>query len=243
MTRSSSFKLGGALILIGAILLLSGRRSSQAVNQSAAEAVIQLSKPQSDDRPIGEALRTECSILESSALLDGVISNLNLTAKWSDPGHEVSLSHIRHRLSSAIDIRPNEGSEQIRVRVSAPDQNQAEEVANSVLRVYQDLRRTELRQSKPRNIVVLEEQLDEVEPRLKLALETMDRLKKDLNLDDIYQAPRNEPTLLDRVREGKEEEPPDNSNSFYYSDPIPKDETPEHAKRRIYLKSRRVADV
>jgi len=243
MTRGSSFKLGGALIVIGAALLLSGRNSPQQANQYLAEAVIQLTKPQSDDHSIGEALRTECSILESTALLDGVSSNLNLSAKWSDPNHDVSLSHIRRRLSSAIDVRLNESSEQIRVRVSAPDQSQAEEIANSVLRTYQDLRRNQLRQSKPRNIVLLEEQLEEVEPRLKLALETMERLKKDLNLEDVYQPPRNEPTLLDRIRDGKEEEPPDNNNSFYYSDPIPKDETPEHAKRRIYLRSKRVADI
>src|SRR5262249_4817381 len=59
-----------------------------------------------------------------------------------------------------------------------------------------------------------------------------------------YQAPRNEPTLLDKIRDGKEDEPSDNFNSSYYGgEVIPKNETPEQAKRRIYNRSRRMADI
>jgi hypothetical protein len=239
MTQGSSRKLGAALIVIGAILLLSGRNAPRSQNEFVAEAAIQVSKPEGQD--LSDALRTESMILESTALLDGVISNLNLTVKWTEANAEVSLPRIRHRLASVLRVRENE--EQIRIRVSGPDKPETEELANSVLRVYQDLRRSHLRQSKPSDIVKLEEQLDDLEPRLKQAIETMERVGKELTITEYYQPPKNEPTLLDRIREGKEEEQPDNTSSFYNSDPVPKDETPEHAKRRIYLRSRRVADA
>jgi hypothetical protein len=239
MTRGTSRKVGAALLVIGAALLLGGRKSPDPRNQYAAEAVIQVTKHPNED--LGEALRAESAILESTALLDGVISNLNLTAKWTEADGPASLPRIRHRLASALRVRENE--DQIRLRVSGPDKDQTEELANSVLHVYQELRRHHLRQSKPPEIVRLEEQLEDLEPRLKLALETMERVGKELTITEYYQPPRNEPTLLDRIRDGKEEEQPDTSSSFYNSDPVPKDETPEHAKRRIYLRSRRVADT
>ena len=243
MTRGSSRKIAAALIVIGVALLLGSRNAPRPAIQYVAEAAIQIIKPPIDSPSTSELLRRECSILESTALLDGVISNLNLTAKWADPNSGASLSRTRHRLSAGLEVHPDEGSEQVRLRVAGRDKQEAEEIANSVLRVYQELRRSELRESKPKNIVALEDQLEEIEPRLKLALETMEQLRKELSLNDFYSPPRSEPTLLDRIREGKEEEENDTSNSLYSYDPVPKNETPAQAKRRIYLRSRRVADV
>lgn len=244
MTRSSSRKLAAALIVIGVALLLVGRGSPRAVGHYAAEAAIQVIKPPSDSPSTSELLRRECSILESTALLDGVISNLNLTVKWATSEGQPSISRLRHRLSSSLEVIPNDPSEQVRVRVSGRDKQEAEDIANSVLRVYQEVRRSSLRQSKPRDIVALEDQLEEIEPRLKLAIETMERLRKELNLNDFYTPPKPEPTLLDRINDGKEDEERDTGTSSLYSyDPVPKNETPEQAKRRIYLRSRRIADV
>src|SRR5436305_20901 len=132
MTRGTSRKLGAALLVIGAALLLGGRKSPDLRNQYVAEAVIQVNKHQNQD--LGEAVRTEVTILESTALLDGVISNLNLTAKWTEGNSPASLPQIRHRLASALRVRENE--EQIRIGVSGPDKEQTEELANSVLHVY-----------------------------------------------------------------------------------------------------------
>jgi len=243
MTRGSSRKLAAALIVIGVALLMAGRGSSRPGAHYVAEAAIQVIKPAMDSASSSELLRRECSILESTALLDGVISNLNLTTKWAEPNKQPSLSQARHRLSASLDVIPNDASEQVRVRVSARDKQEAEDIANSVLRVYQEVRRAALRQSKPRDIVVLEDQLEEIEPRLKLAIETMNRLRKELNLEDFYAPPKPEPTLLDRINDNKEEEEPDNASSLYSYDPVPKNETPEQAKRRIYLHARRTADV
>ena len=244
MTRGSSRKLAAALIVIGVALLLAGRSSPRPVGHYVAEAAIQVSKPAFDGPSTSELLRRECSILESTALLDGVISNLNLTTKWAEPNKQPSLSQARHRLSSSLDVVPNDASEQVRVRASGRDKQEAEEIANSVLRVYQEVRRASLRHSKPKDIVTLEDQLEDIEPRLKLAIETMERLRKELNLNDFYTPPKPEPTLLDRINDSKEEEESDTSTSSLYSyDPIPKNETPEQAKRRIYLRSRRMADV
>src|SRR5713101_1157893 len=183
MTRTSSRKLAAALIVIGAALLLAGRSSPRAAgHRYVAEAAIQVIKPSSDSPSTSELLRMECSILESSALLDGVISSLNLPAKWAQPDGQLSISQLRHRLSSSLEVIPNDASEQVRVRVSGRDQQEAEDLANSVLRVYQEVRRTTLRQAKPKDIVALEDQVEEIEPRLKLAIETMERLRKELNL-------------------------------------------------------------
>jgi hypothetical protein len=186
----------------------------------------------------------EAMLLESTAVLDGVISNLNLTVKWADPnGTDSTLPRLRHRLSNLIDVRENETAQQIRLRVAGPDKPQAEELASSVLRVYAAERRTHFRQMKPKNIVALEEQLEDIEPRLQLAIETMERIGKDLSVTDPYQAPRNEPTLLDRIRDGKDEDPVDSANSLYGMDTAPKNETPDQAKRRIFNHSRRTADI
>jgi len=244
MTRATSRKLGAALIVIGAALLIGTRGSSTSSNRFVAEAIIQVIKPSGGMSSSGETLRMEAILLESTAVLDGVISNLNLTAKWADPnGTDSTLPRLRHRLSNLIDVRENETAQQIRLRVAGPDKSQAEELANSVLRVYAAERRTHFRQMKPKNIVALEEQLEDIEPRLQLAIETMERIGKDLSVTDPYQAPRNEPTLLDRIRDGKDEDPGDSVNSLYGIDPAPKNETPEQAKRRIYNHSRRTADV
>src|SRR5580765_4332992 len=243
MIRSSSRKLGAALIVIGVALLVAGRSAPRPVNHYVAEAAIQVNKPAYDSTSTSELLRRECSILESSALLDGVISNLNLTTKWAEPNKQPSLTQTRHRLSSSLDVIPNDASEQVRVRASGRDKQEAEDIANSVLRIYQEVRRAALRQSKPKDIVAAEDQLEEIEPRLKLAIETMEKIRKELNLNEFYTPPKAEPTLLDRIRDGKEEEEPDTSSAFSSYDSVPKNETPEQAKRRIYLRSRRVADV
>src|SRR5947208_3270443 len=156
MTQGTSRKLGAALIAIGAALLWAGFRSPQAPQQPYAySAILQVSKPQPDDASLDDALREESNLLESSALVEGVISNLNLTAKWSKPNETLSLSRTIHRLSSSLRIAPVESSGQIRVRVWGADKEQTEEIANSVLRVYSDLRRSHFRQSKPKNIVAL----------------------------------------------------------------------------------------
>jgi hypothetical protein len=241
MTRSSSRKLATALIVIGAVLLLAGRKSPPPRGQYVAEAILQVVRAPSDS---GDAvLHQESSFFESTALLDGVISNLNLTAKWSVPNAESSLSDIRRRLRSSLEVSTSDASDQIRVRVSGRDKPETEDIASSVLRVYQELRRAHLRESKPKAIVTLEDQLEDIEPRLKLAIETMERVGKDLTITDLYVPPRPDPTLLDRIRDGKEEDEPGNTSSLFNSDPVPKNETPEEVKRRIYLKSRRLAEV
>ena len=246
MTQGSSRKLGLALIVIGAVLLSTGARSPHSPPPPAHvyAAVIQVTKAESDGASLGDALRDETDLLESSALIEGVVSNLNLTAKWSTPQKQVSFSSAANRVSSSLQITPEEGSGQIRVRVSGSDAPQTEEIAQSVLRVYQELRRARSRQTKPKYIVNLEAQLEDIEPRLRLAIDTMERVGKDLSIADFYQPPKPEPTLLDRIRDGKEDEVNDNTDSLYSYDPTPpKNETPEQAKRRIYLKARRVADV
>jgi hypothetical protein len=243
MKRPISFVIGALLIAGGIAILMAGKRSTEVSGPYAAEAVLQVSRPL-DGPSLSETLRAECSLLESSALRDGVISNLSLTSNWTGPQGELSRSEIRDRLESSIQVTPNESSEQIRVRVSGSDKAATEELATSVLRVYQDIRRSRLRQSKPKRIITLEEQLEELEPKLQLAQDTVEKLGSDVKLEDVYVPTRNDPTLLDRLREGKEEEPPDTtSSSLYYSEPAPRNETPEQAKRRIYLRSRRLADV
>ncbi len=241
MTRSSSRKLATALIVIGAVLLLAGRQAPPSRGQCVAEAVLQVIRAPSESG--GAVLQEESSILESTALLDGVISNLNLTAKWTAPNAESSLSDIRRRLRSNLEVNTSDASDQIRVRVSGRDKQETEEIASSVLRVYQELRRAHLRQLKPKAILTLEDQLEDIEPRLKLAIETMEQVGKDLSITDLYVPPRPDPTLLDRIRDAKEEDEPENTSSLFNSDPVPKNETPEEAKRRIFLKSRRLADV
>lgn len=241
MSQASSRKLAAALLVIGVVLLLTTRHSQRPPSPYVAEAVIQLIKPQSENFSIGEALHAEQSILESTALLDNVITNLNLASKWSQTSGEISPPRIRHRLSSSINVSRNDTAEQLRLRVSGSDKQQTEEIANAVLRVYQDLRKVEFKQSKPRNIVSYEEQLEELEPKLRLAIETIERLGKELNVTDLYAPPRAERTLLDRINNDKEAEETENTDSFF-SRP-PKDETPAQAKRRIYFRSRRVADI
>src|SRR4051812_3516545 len=108
MAQGSSRKLAAALLVIGVALLLANRHSQPPVNGYAAEAVIQLIKPQSEDFSVGEALHAEQSIIESTALLDTVMTNLNLGSKWSEPGREISPSRIRHRLSSSVNVSRND---------------------------------------------------------------------------------------------------------------------------------------
>ena len=193
---------------------------------------------------LSETLRAECSILESSALRDGVISNLSLTSKWTGPQGELSRSEIRDRLESSIQATPNESSEQIRVRVSGADKAGTEELASSVLRVYQDIRRSRLKQSKPKRIVTLRNSSKNSSPKLQLAQDTVEKLGSDVKLEDVYVPDAERSHTFGSPPEGKEEEPPDTtSSSYYYSEPAPRNETPEQAKRRIYLRSRRLADV
>ena len=244
MTQGTWRKLGAALIIIGAALLLAGFRSPPApAGAYAYSAIIEVRKLQPDDESLDNAVREEKNLLESNALLQGVVSNLNLTAKWSKPNDPMSTSRAAVRLSSNLRILTVENSGQIRVRVSGAEKQQTEEIAQSVLRVYTDLRRRHARESKPKNIVKLEEQLEEIEPKLRLAIDTLQRVGKELTITDFYQPPKEEPTLLDRIRDGKEDEATDYDSSAYSNDPVPKNETPEQAKKRIYLRSVRVADV
>jgi hypothetical protein len=244
MTQGSSRKLGAALIVIGALLLFAGARSRPIpTGPYTFASVIQVAKPaDSEDVSLSDALREECNLLESTALLEAVVSNMNLTVAWSTTNEQVSMSEARHRLSSNLLVLPEEDSGQIRVRYSGPDKQQTEEIANSILRMYPEVRRSRSRRTKPKSVVQLEQQLEELEPRLRLATETMEAVSKGLDFSDLYQPTRTERTLLDRIREGKEEDQSDNT-SYYYDPPPPKDETPEQAKRRIYLKNRRAVSV
>jgi len=246
MNRGLSIAIGAALVLAGTVLLMRSKPTAYPVGQYTATAVIQISRPAFDGPSASEAMRLERSILESPALLDTVATSLNLSAKWGGPNGPAPAAEVRERLKASIEVTANPVSEQIFTRVSGPDKNSTEEMAQSILGVYDELRRTRLRSTKPKAIVTLEEQLEEIEPKLRLAQETMEKIGSEITVDDVstYVAPRNESTLLDRIREGKEEEPPDNNSTFYYgNEPAPKNETPEQAKRRIYLKARRAAEV
>src|SRR6478672_9062876 len=142
MNRGALVAIAIALLVAGIVSLSKARRSLTPAGDYAAIAIVQVTRPPFEGPSASEALRAECSILESTALLEGVISNLNLTVKWSGPNGQSSPSDIREWLRSSIEVKPNESSEQITVRVAGTDKQGTEEMAQSVLRVYDELRRT-----------------------------------------------------------------------------------------------------
>src|SRR5437868_12750640 len=119
MTQGSLRKLGAALILIGAALLLAGFRSPPAPAAAYTyTSVVQVSKAQGVDASLDDLVREESNLLESSAVVEGVVSNLNLTGKWSKPNETMSLNRAIQRLSSNLRAGPSDRPGQILVHVS-----------------------------------------------------------------------------------------------------------------------------
>src|ERR1043165_4683482 len=129
MNRGALVAIAVALLVAGIVSLSKAGRSVSAVGDYAAVAIVQVTRPSLDGPSASEALRAECSILESTALLEGVISNLNLSATWSGPNGQPSPSDVRERLRSSIEVKPNQDSEQITVRVAGIGQQEAREMA------------------------------------------------------------------------------------------------------------------
>src|SRR3954447_9242875 len=113
MNRGASTVLALGLGITGALMLGHSRHAARPVGEYSATAIIQVTRPSFDGPSASQALNAERSILESSALIEGVVSNLNLTAKWSGPNGPASPAEARERLRTSMEVAVNESSEQI----------------------------------------------------------------------------------------------------------------------------------
>src|SRR5438045_9749695 len=108
MNRGASTVLALALGITGAVMLWQSRHAARPAGEYVATAIVQVTRPSFDRPSASQAIHAERTILESSALMEGVVSNLNMTAKWSEQNGPASSSEARERVRSYMEVGVNQ---------------------------------------------------------------------------------------------------------------------------------------
>jgi uncharacterized protein involved in exopolysaccharide biosynthesis len=131
----------GALMLMGGIYLLCKTPVYEAVTRVKAEK-----DPVIEPFPGAYQgfdpfwVQTEFEAIQSKVVLFPVITNLNLTARWS-----VTVPEVYPILRDRLLIRQARNSSIIEIRARSQDPNEAAELANAVAASYRDYRLQQLR--------------------------------------------------------------------------------------------------
>jgi uncharacterized protein involved in exopolysaccharide biosynthesis len=133
----------GALTLAAGIYLLRTPPMYEAVTRVKAEKEYPDTQPLPPTRPGFDPywVQTEFEAIQSKVVLFAVISNLNLTSRWSATTNALTLHHVHYLLlKDRLDVRQARNSSLIEIRARSHDPKEAAELANAVATAYREYR-------------------------------------------------------------------------------------------------------
>lgn len=132
-------------------------------------------------------IQTEFEVIQSETILDPVINRLSLATKWAKTfgGRTLKTVEARRILKGKLRLTPVRNTSLIDVTVYDPSPEDARDIANAIAEEYQRHRVDERRKLTRGGIEALETRFEDQEGKIREARELVDRLRKELNINDI----------------------------------------------------------
>ena len=133
-------------------------------------------------------IQTEFEVIQSAAVLGKAIQALDLNKEWGiryAGGHPLKLHETMTLLKGRLDLRPVRNTSLIEIRVFDDRPDEAARIANAVAEAYRAHRRDQrIRMSKD-GIKALEDRFQEQQDKVKRAQQIVDKLREDLNINNV----------------------------------------------------------
>jgi anti-sigma factor RsiW/uncharacterized protein YegL len=129
-------------------------------------------------------IQSEVESIKSKAVLNKVIENLNLTEAWAGKygaSEKPTPEETFQRLKGMIDVRPSPNTELLDIRVRSDKSSEAAQIANTIAKVYIDVRNQKRREISERGGEIVKKQLADQDRKIASAREELERLQKDLS--------------------------------------------------------------
>lgn len=132
-------------------------------------------------------IQTEFEVIQSETILNPVVNRLKLSEKWAKTFGGVTLKEVESRriLKGKIRLAPVRGTSLIDITVYDPNPGDARDIANAIAEEYQRHRVDERKKLTQGGIVALQSQFEEQEGKIREARLEVDRLRVELNINDI----------------------------------------------------------
>jgi uncharacterized protein involved in exopolysaccharide biosynthesis len=189
---------GLALLGIGLVLIVVGVWVLASPTTYQAAARIRINHEQQDTSGWGNPrispgydpyfIQTEFEVIQSEAVLGKVIRELDLNKQWGKKyaGDErLRTYETMMLLRSKLECRPVRNTSLIEIRVSSDKPEEAARIANAIAETYQALRSQQRLQLSQSGLKELEDRFQEQEEKVKKAQQQVDKLRVELNINDV----------------------------------------------------------
>lgn len=130
----------------------------------------------------------EISVIQSKKILNPVIEKLNLQKEWGTrlfSGSNLPMDKAYLLLRNRVDIDYQRNSDILEIRVKSDVPAEAATVANAIVDVYSEMRRTEQLSKQERGFKTFDEEIGKQAEVVQRAKDNVERLRKELNIDVI----------------------------------------------------------
>lgn len=151
-------------------------------------------------------LLTEFQAIQSDAVLSRVVEAMNLKEKWGkkfNGGQPLSQSDVETMIKSRIDLNPVRNTKFIEIKAYSDSADEAANLANQIANSYRQYRNDEFDELKNHGLKSLRQQLADQDSKVADAQATVDRLRKELDINDAMANASNPTSLMtaDRLKE------------------------------------------
>jgi len=132
-------------------------------------------------------VQTTFEIIQSQLVLSNVVSTLDLNAKWGkkyNGGEPLATTETMEILKRRLVLQPVRNTKLISITVYDEDRQEAADLANAVVKAYQDYRINSRRELLRGGLIVLQQQLTETESKIQTAQTNLASLRAQFNLTD-----------------------------------------------------------
>jgi capsular exopolysaccharide synthesis family protein len=132
-------------------------------------------------------MQTEFETIQSKSILHQVITNLDLTKKWTGKYKqetELRMDETYGILKNSIDVRPARNTTLIEIKVLSEEPEEAAVIANKIAEVYRESRLNQRLQASARGIDTLQKQWDDQDKKVRDKQSEVDRMKNEFGISD-----------------------------------------------------------
>jgi beta-lactamase regulating signal transducer with metallopeptidase domain/capsule polysaccharide export protein KpsE/RkpR len=197
--RVTSREVSGlALLGIGLVLVVLGVRMVLSPTMYQSTARIRVNHGQLDTIGWGDSrtdhpfdpwfIQTEFEVIKSEVVLGKVIHELDLNDEWGKKyagGQRLETYETMGLLRSRLELRPVRSTTLLEIRVSSDKPEEAARIANAIAEAYKGLRYQQFTQSRQEGLKALEDRFKEQEEKVKMAQQTLDKLRVELNINEV----------------------------------------------------------
>jgi len=128
---------------------------------------------------------TVFQVIQRTGVLYPVIEQLKLQEKWGGGGRAISLEHAYQRLRSKLEVDEVRNTDLLQISVFDINSQEAADIANKIVDVYQDTRVEEEKEIMSRAVKTMDEQVTKQRTRVDDARAEMARIRDEEHIVDL----------------------------------------------------------